>query len=251
MKGYLRPVDLARSVGVSVQTVRKYEAWGFLPPAERSATGYRLYTSRHLLAIEAARTMRAGYGWQPALSVMQAVHRGDLDSALVVVDSRHAELDHGRREVEQTLHALQTVAGHHVGGTRTRRSRELRVGQAARHVGVRVSALRFWEAEGLLRPRRDESSGYRLYDEQQMRRLRVVMLLREAGYDFDTIRSVLDELSAGRPESALRAIERRRVELARASWACAEATAAFWEYVREATGWVPDDSEPTREGAMQ
>ncbi len=227
MEGYLRPVDLARAVGVSVQTVRKYEAWGFLPPAERSATGYRLYTYRHLHAIEAARIMKTGYGWQSALSVMQAVHRGDLESALTVVDSRHAELDRRRREVGETLQALRTVTERQETGTRVRRSESLRVGQAARRVGVRVSALRFWEEEGLLHPHRNESSGYRLYDEQQMRRLRVVVLLKEAGYDFDAIRSVLDELSAGQPESALRAVEGRRNELARASRACAAATAAL------------------------
>ncbi len=187
-----------------MQTVRKYEAWGFLPPAERSATGYRLYTYRHLHAIEAARIMKAGYGWQSALSVMQAVHRGDLESALAVVDSRHAELDRGRREVGGTPQALRHVTGRQETGTRVRRSGGRRVGQAARRLGVRVSALRFWEEEGLLQPHRDESSGYRLYDEQQMRRLQVVVLLKEAGYDFDAIRSVLGELSAGRPESALR-----------------------------------------------
>ncbi len=44
---------------------------------------------------------------------------------------------------------------------------------------------------------------YRLYDEQQMRRLRVVVLLREAGYDFNVILSVLDKLAAGRPEKAI------------------------------------------------
>ena len=107
----------------------------------------------------------------------------------------------------------------------------LRVGQAARQVGVRVSALRFWEEEGLLHPQRDDSSGYRLYDEQQLRRLRVVVLLRDAGYAVEAIRLVLDELAAGRPERALRAVEGRRVEVARASRACAAATAAFWEYV--------------------
>ncbi len=248
MEGYLRPVDLARAVGVSVQTVRKYEAWGFMPPAERSATGYRRYTHRHLHALEAARTMKAGYGWQSALSVLQAVHRGDLDSALTVVDSRHAQLDRGRREVGETLHALRIVAGSHETGTRAHRSVGLRVGQAARRVGVRVSALRFWEEEMLLHPHRDKSSGYRLYDEQQMRRLRVVVLLREADYDFDAIRSVLDELSAGRPKRALKAFERRRVELARASRACARATAALWGYVSETTMHVPENCEPERRG---
>ncbi|MDP9353006.1 MAG: MerR family transcriptional regulator, partial [Chloroflexota bacterium] len=189
---------------------------------------------------------KAGYGWQSAPSVMQAVHRGDLESALAVVDSRHAELDRGRREVRETLQALRAVTERQETGTRVRRSGGLRVGQAARRMGVRVSALRFWEEEGLLHPHRDESSGYRLYDDQQMRRLRVVVLLKEAGYDFDAIRSVLDELSAGRPESALKAIEGRRVELDRASRACAAATAAFWAYVSETTVRLPDEAELER-----
>jgi DNA-binding transcriptional MerR regulator len=100
-------------------------------------------------------------------------------------------------------------------------------------VGVRVSALRFWEQEGLLHPVRDKSSRYRLYDEQQMRRLRVVALLREAGYDFTAIRTTLDELAAGQPERAIAAVEKRRAELAQTSWACLAALAAFQQYVTE------------------
>ena len=112
----------------------------------------------------------------------------------------------------------------------------LRVGEAARQVGVRVSALHFWEQQGLLHPVRDQSSRYRLYDEQQMQRLRVVVLLREAGYDFKVILSVLDELAAGRPEQAIVAVEKRREELMRTSWVCIDALASFQRYVREFCG---------------
>jgi DNA-binding transcriptional MerR regulator len=244
VKEYLRPVDLARAVGMSAQTVRKYEAWGFLPPAARSPAGYRLYSYRHLHAIEAARAMIAGYGWQSALRVMRLLHEGDLDAALAVVDARHAALDRGRREVGQTLDALRTVAGRRDAGARAPRSAGLRVGEAARRAGVRVSALRFWEEQGLLHPRRDDSSRYRLYDEQQLRRLQVVVLLREAGYGFDAIRAVLGELAAGRPERALRAVERRRDELARISRARAAATAAFWTYATAARSAVPPPPAP-------
>ena len=106
----------------------------------------------------------------------------------------------------------------------------LRVSEAARRVEVRVSALRHWEQQGLLHPARDQQSRYRLYDEQQMHRLQVIVLLREMGYDFDAIRAVLDEMAAGRLERALEAVERRRSELARASRAAIEATVAFWSY---------------------
>ena len=107
------------------------------------------------------------------------------------------------------------------------------MGKAAKQVGVRVSALHFWEQQGLLHPVREQHSRYRLYDEQQMHRLRVVVLLRGAGYNFTVILSVLDELAAGQPEQAIVAVEKRREELTRTSWSCIEALTSFQHYVSE------------------
>jgi DNA-binding transcriptional MerR regulator len=233
MSDYLRTVDLARAVGLSVQQVRNYEAWGFLPPAERSPSGYRLYTTRHLAALQTSRTLIAGYGWQQALAVMRALHGGDLDAALALVDARHGELDRDRRRVEQMLAALRPLASKSVAYTRVRSPQGLRVGEAAKRVGVRVSAMRYWERHGLLTPTRDESSRYRLYDERQMHRLQVIVLLREANYSVDAIASVLNELASGRPERTLEAVEMRRADIARTSRACAKATATLWKYVHE------------------
>jgi DNA-binding transcriptional MerR regulator len=41
---YLRTHDLALAGGISVQQVRNYEASGLIPKAQRSPSGYRLYT---------------------------------------------------------------------------------------------------------------------------------------------------------------------------------------------------------------
>jgi DNA-binding transcriptional MerR regulator len=113
---------------------------------------------------------------------------------------------------------------------------QLRVGAAARLVGVRVSALRFWEQQGLLQPQRDKHSNYRCYDAHQLRRLRIVALLRQANYDFAAIRTTLDELEAGRPQRALAAVEQRREALARRSWRCLAALAALHSYVETFLG---------------
>jgi DNA-binding transcriptional MerR regulator len=226
----LRPVDLARRVGISVQSVRAYERWGFLPAAPRSAAGHRQFTALHLHAIEAARTMIEGFGWQTARDVMAAVHRGEPDAALEIVDARHADLHRRRRELEATLATLRTVGTHLEATPRLRRPDGVRVGEAAQQAGVRASALRFWEQQGLLHPTRDVQSGFRVYDTVQLRRLRVVVLLREAGYGFEAIRTVLDELAAGQPRRALIAVEHRRQDLAHQSHACTRATAAFWTY---------------------
>jgi len=226
--------------------VRRYEQWGFLPPAERSPTGHRLYTSRHLDAIRTVRVLIEGYTWQHALKVMQAVHAGDLTLALTLVDERHARLDRERREVQANLEALRRItasglaavaasdgAGPAPGGPPGRPT-HMRIGEAARQVGVEVSAVRFWEEQGLLEPVRDTSSGYRMYDAHQLFLLQVIVLLRRADYDFDAIRPVLDGLEQGRPERALKMAERRLRKLARSSLRCARATAALYAYIEGA-----------------
>lgn len=233
VREYLRTIDLARMGQIGVQQVRNYEASGLIPPAARSPSGYRLYTRKHSVALETGRGLVDGYGSQRARAIMQAVHQGDLPSALMLIDERHAELARKRRQLEQTLTALSTLTARSAPLASPRRFQHLRVGEAAKQVGVRVSALHFWEQQGLLHPVRDKSSGYRRYDEQQMRRLHVVVLLREAGYDFDVIRTTLDELAAGQPEKAIAAVDKRRAELARTSVACLAAIAAFQGYLNE------------------
>ena len=227
-----RTSDLAKAAHVGVQQVRNYEADGLIPPAERAANGYRQYTRQHLAALLSAQQVVAAYGQQRARAVMQALYAGQLPAALALIDEHHAGLAAQRQQLERTLAALNMLAAQSR-SAHARHTKRLRVGEAANEVGVRVSAIHFWEQQGLLQPARDRSSRYRLYDEAQMRRLRVVALLREAGYGFEAIRSTLDELAASQPQRAIAAIEARRAELARRSWAALAAAGAFRAYVEE------------------
>jgi DNA-binding transcriptional MerR regulator len=223
-RSYLRTKDLAQAGHISVQQVRNYEASGLIPQAQRSPHGYRLYTPHHLAALKTVKSMVPGYGWPRTSAIMQALHRGDLSAALATIDECHAELAGKRLQVEQALSALRTLATQSAPLQNAHYPQQLRVG---------VSAVHFWEEQGLLHPLRDKSSHYRLYDEDQMRRLRVVALLREAGYTFNVIQPVLDELAAGRPEKAIAAVEKRREELTRVSWARIEALVSFQHYVSD------------------
>ncbi len=230
---YLRTTDLAQAIQVSVQQVRNYEADGFIPAVERSPTGYRRYTRQHLEALKTTRHLIKGYGWARTRDIMQAVHQGRLTDALVLIDERHAELCRTRLHLEQTLSALSLLTTQLPVASHPRLSQRVRVGTAANRVGVRVSALRFWEQQGLLHPIREKESRYRLYDEKQLRRLQVVALLRQANYDFEAIRTTLHEMEAGHPQRAVAAVEKRRTDLAAMSWACLRGMAAFYDYVNE------------------
>lgn len=237
---YLRTKDLAQAANISVQQVRNYEASGFIPAVERSPSGYRRYTRQHLVALTTARQLIKGYGWQAAQQIMQTVHNGKLSPALALIDTRHAELDRTRLQLEQTLAALRVLAEQLPSSTHLRPAEHWRVGAAARQVGVAVSALRFWEQQGLLRPDRENGSKYRLYDAQQLRRLQIVALLRQENYDFATIRTTLEELERGQPQRAVAAVEARRNELAKISWWCLEAMAMFYGYISEFLGDISE-----------
>lgn len=237
-KHELRPCDLAREIGMSVQTVRSYENWGLIPRAERGPQGYRLYTSGHLQALRVARLMIEGFGWPVAQRIMQAIHERNQSLAWAVIDARHAEIHQYRCEVEEMLRMLRATSP--IIPARAARehgqARSLRVGEAAQYAGVRASTLRFWEEQGLLHPSRDRDSRYRLYDEEQIHILRTIALLRKANYNVETIRTVLIQVAQGNPQQSLAAAEQRLKELAETTYRCVKATAALWEYLEQSSG---------------
>lgn len=236
---HFRPVDLARAAGVSAATVRMYEREGFLPPAERRASGHRQYREAHLRALLASRALMRGYGWEYARRVMRAVHDGNVAEVVALVDARHADLHRSRQEVDATVQALQVFAE----GSKPAQAdgapshvAPMRVGSAARWAGVPMSSLRFWEEQGLLHPRREPRSNYRVYASGDLEQLRIVVVLRKAGYGFEEIRRVLHQLGKNDPAAALAEVQKRQHELAEASRSCMAATAALWRYLSEITG---------------
>jgi DNA-binding transcriptional MerR regulator len=65
------------------------------------------------------------------------------------------------------------------GTARRKPGRMLRISQVARRIGISSSALRAWEALGLVAPQRTESR-YRLYSESDVRLLQRALFLRRA-----------------------------------------------------------------------
>ncbi|HLU71712.1 MAG TPA: MerR family transcriptional regulator [Nonomuraea sp.] len=206
----LRPIDLARIAGLSTQQIRNYADSGILPPTPRTPAGYRRFGVRHREALLTYRALAAGHGWDAARAIMQAVHAGDVPRALALVDAGHAGLHDQREALESTGRALEQVSEGRAAVPRG----DLRIGEVARHLGVRASALRVWEAEGLLAPRREPGTGYRLYGPSDVRDARMIFMLRQARHPLPQIRPVLDGLRRTGSSDALRAaIARRRQEL--------------------------------------
>lgn len=68
------------------------------------------------------------------------------------------------------------------------------IGQAARESGLSVSALRFYDAAGIIVPAGvDPHSGYRRYGREEIRAARLVARLRRIGMPLADVRRVLDD----------------------------------------------------------
>ncbi|HEX3492927.1 MAG TPA: TioE family transcriptional regulator [Streptosporangiaceae bacterium] len=188
----LRPVDLARRHGLSTQAIRNYEAAGILPGAERSPHGYRTYTPLHAQALRAFLALMPGHGHQTATLIMQAVNQGTTRDALRLIDESHAQLLDDRRTlqaVEAALHDLSPVP---------QERGDTFVGPLARRLGIRPATLRKWERAGLLRPRRDPQTGYRVYSAADVRDAQLTRQLRRGGYRLEQIAPLIAQVrSAG------------------------------------------------------
>ena len=78
-------------------------------------------------------------------------------------------------------------------------SKPLTIGVLARDSGVNLETIRFYERSSLLPAPQRSPSGYRHYQEQDVRRLRFIRRGRELGFSLEEIRSLLD--LAAHPES--------------------------------------------------
>ncbi|MEV4057361.1 TioE family transcriptional regulator [Amycolatopsis sp. NPDC049688] len=201
----LRPADLAREHGISTQAVRNYEHDGFLPPAARTPSGYRIYTQVHASALRAFLALVTAYGHTTAGGIMHAVHAGDVERALTLVDRGHEQLLRDR----ETLNAVRKAIGHLTAGSAPEPAATAwSIGELAHHLGVTAATVRAWERADILVPERDRATGYRVYRAADIRDAELTHLLRRGGYPLDHIATVVGQVrTAGGTESLAEALK--------------------------------------------
>lgn len=246
----LRPVDLAREHGISPQAVRNYERDGLIPPAQRTATGYRVYTERHAAALRAFLALVPAHGHATAREIMRALHAGRVDAALTVIDRSHAELLRDRDTLDTVRDAIShlttALAAEREDGSA--RGPSLSIGELAHRLGVTTETLRNWEDAGILAPRRTRS-GHRAYGADDVRDAELAHLLRRGGYRLDRIAVVVEQVrTAGGTRALHEALsdwQRRLTTRGVAMLHAAGTLARYLETLGTSGGLADDDSAVT------
>jgi DNA-binding transcriptional MerR regulator len=198
---YLRTSDLAHAVGVHPNTVRLYVDWGLVPPVERSPSGYRLFTQRHLDCLQLARTIYAaqypGRGFRALGNeiIQHAVAddwTGAPGKARELLQAVRVELEFANQAADLLEHWAQTVQA-----DLDPLEEPLAIGGVSKLLGVSLDVIRNWERNGLISIPRNSHNNYRLFGKKEIERMRIIRMLSKAGYSHMAMLRMFLELDAG------------------------------------------------------
>lgn len=207
----LSTVKVARLSGVHPNTVRLYEAWGFIPPVPRAPNGYRLYEEAHVDHMRLARlVMRDPWAGvavrRSGIRLVLLAAGGDLTGALELAHAHQRLVESEQAHAEEAAAVLERWANGEpqepVGPLQTR--------DAARLLDVSVDMLRNWERSGLITVPRNPANGYRQYGTSEIARLRVIRMLLKSGYSTMAVLRMLLDLDSGQTTDLRRSLDTPR-----------------------------------------
>ncbi|SYX83124.1 MerR family transcriptional regulator [Paenibacillus alvei] len=196
MKTY-RTTELARSIGIHPNTVRLYEELGLIPKAERKANGYRVFTNFHVEQLAFARTalqvevLQNGLRKQ-AIDIIKTSSEGNFDKAIHLTKRYYQQIKREQRNAEEAIVITEKLLS---GENQELGNAMLTRKETADLMQISMDSLRNWELNGLLTVKRKQN-GYRVYSDQDIRRLKIIRSLRCASYSLTAILRMLNALSS-------------------------------------------------------
>jgi DNA-binding transcriptional MerR regulator len=192
-----RTSDIAKIIGIHVNTVRLYEKWGLISKPMRLENGYRVFTSLHLeqfkLAREALKIEILQNGLRKkAIDIIKAVASGDLSTAGRIAKDYLQGIHISQKNAMEAIEITKKILS---GAGQVDAAQFLTRKETSDLLGVTMDSLRNWELNGLLTVKR-KHNGYRVYSSEEINRLRIIRSLRLADYSLSAILRMLNKLDS-------------------------------------------------------
>lgn len=204
----LRTIDVARRCGIHPNTVRIYEALGYLPPVPRTPSGYRQFADRHVVHVMLAcaamkSTWLGGAIRRTAIQALRAAARGDLILARSLAAAHLELIGDERRRARAACRTLDRWAE---GRASRPLPRALTSTEAAARLGASPDRLRNWERNGLIVVPRHPTSRHRRYGAAELARLGVIRTLCGARFSLMAILRMLRRFDVGQRDGLSQAL---------------------------------------------
>lgn len=187
--------EVASIIGVHPNTVRLYEEWGLISKPERLENGYRIFTDLHIRQMQLARIafqielLQNGLR-KKIVETVKTVATGDYIGAIRLTNEYINMIDKECFNAEDAIKIVQNI----LHGEETINTVFMKRKEVSEYLGISMDALRNWEMNGLLTVKRKEN-GYRIYTDDDIKRLKIIRSLRCANYSFEAILHMLRQLS--------------------------------------------------------
>lgn len=185
---------LAAAAGYSPQQVRDLERLGVIPPAIRQPNGYRRFGPEHVTALRAYRLLAIAVGPVIARNTMREARDLPYYEAISRVVALHVDLARSRDDTIAAVRALDGIVEEDAYAAAPTAADSMSITELAAALGVRSSALRFWEQQGLVTPERVTALGARSYPLAAIRDARIVAALRAGGYRIPAVQTVMESI---------------------------------------------------------
>ncbi len=201
-----KTAQIAHRIGIHPNTVRLYEELGLIPKPQREANGYRVFIDFHIEQFKFARTalkvevLQNGLRKQ-AINIIKTSAAKDFDRAIFLTEFYLQQIKREQKNAEEAIaitERLLSGKNQETGNILFTRK------ETADHLQITMDALRNWEMNGLLTVKRKQN-GYRVYTDEDIRRLKIIRSLRCANYSLAAILRMLNALSND-PEADIREI---------------------------------------------
>lgn len=185
--------QIAELSGVHPNTVRLYEKWGFIAPAQRRDNNYRVFTDEHLQQMKLARTALPGPYPLPGQIVQTMVREfasKNIAGALLLAREYMDRVEHEKARATEALSILDKWFEQKTGDKNQLAVTGRR--RAADDIGVSLDTLRNWERNGLFSVVRNDRNQL-LFSAWDMEKIRVIRLLRNCGYTISSLLRVFGD----------------------------------------------------------
>jgi DNA-binding transcriptional MerR regulator len=198
--------EIAHSIGIHPNTVRLYEELELIPKPERKENGYRIFTDFHMEQIKFVRialkveVLQNGLRKQ-AIVIIKTSALGNFSKAICLTEYYLQQIRNEQKNAEEAIAITKKLLS---GGNQETGTTFLTRKEAADYLQISIDTLRNWEMNGLFTVKRKQN-GYRVYTDEDVRRLKIIRSLRCANYSLSSILRMLNTLSRN-PEADIRQV---------------------------------------------
>ncbi|MCH1982620.1 MerR family transcriptional regulator [Ruminococcus sp. OA3] len=190
-----KTAEVAHIIGIHPNTVRLYEDLKLIPKPERMENGYRIFTELHIEQLKLVRlafqieVLQNGLR-RKVVEMVKVSATGDFDAAIEIAQEYLKRLRQEQVNAEEAIKIVTQI----LSGAVQESQRVFKRKEVSDYLNISMDALRNWEMNGLLTVRRKQN-GYRIYTEDDVKRLKIIRSLRCANYSLEAILRMLNQMS--------------------------------------------------------